>query len=298
MAKRTEKFKHFRKLEACYGLMSCPPLAPRSSTKKSSTHKDFNTLSKSNCKTTTWQLTSRWIWCCFLSLCNTCWLSVVSSSNLQETPYWSVSVVQAVNLWPDWLLKYVSTKSSKSKSQRHMESSNGRRIWRRFWNSQEEKISRQFSYSQTVKSRTRLLLKISTTYLTLMKFLTYSHLIKRQNLSKWSDRSWRQKVSLKKGHLHKCIVSSLKSVRRTCTLFWRSVQLETTSEQEWECSHHWSTAAQSIGSKTGHKTHCCGSHVSFWTPSRCKNRSEKNACKWCNITTPQHQNGLRNSCTN
>lgn len=130
-----------------------------------------------------------------------------------------------------------------------------------------------------------------------MKCQTCSHLTKKHNLSKWYAQSWRLKVNWKKALPLNCTVSSYKNARKTCTSYWPSVQSATTSEQEFVCSHLWSTAAQSTGSKTGHKTPCSGWLVSSSTPSKWSNPFAKNASKWYNTTTPQHLNGQNNSWT-
>ncbi len=237
MAKKMEKFKHCKKSEACSGPTSCLQSAPKNSTSKPSTPKNFNSQSSNNSTITTCPLTNPWTWCSSHLLLNICWLSVVSSSSQPVTRCWSVSEVLADSHWQDWPLKCVNMKFSKSKSPKRMAKSNGKKISRKSWNSQAVKTSPQFSCSQTVKSRMRLLSKTLTICWTLMKYPTCSHRIKKLNWLKWYAQLWKTKVGWKKALQHNCTVSSWRNARKICTSYWPSVQSATISVPESACSH-------------------------------------------------------------
>lgn len=179
-----------------------------------------------------------------------------------------------------------------------MAKSNGKKISRKSWNSQAVKTSPQFSCLQTVKSRTKLLSKTSTICWTLMKYPTCSRRIKKLNWLKWYAQWWKIKADWKKALQHNCTVSLLRNARRICTSYWPSVQSATTSVPESACSHLWSTAAQSTGSKTGHRTPFFGWPVSFSTQLTWSNPCAKNAFKWSNTTTHRPPNGPNNSWVN
>ena len=147
--------------------------------RKSRTVKSFNHAVKRPSISITWWLRSQWSLCSSLSPSSTWLESVVFWSSHPDMPCLSEWVALVVSLWLVFLLRWETMRSIKWRSRRTIACKSGVMIWKIFWECVAEKDSPHLSFSQILRLRKKVSLKMLITFWTQVKFLTSSPLMKR-----------------------------------------------------------------------------------------------------------------------
>jgi hypothetical protein len=111
-------------------------------------------------------------------------------------------------------------------------------------------MSHRSSSSQILNSLRKLSLRILTIFLTVVKFQTSSHQMRKlQSLKKLVQEQ--EKPIVERIEI-KCMHTLSRSAERTSILHWHFLQLVNNSETDADSSQVSSTVAQSIGTMPGH----------------------------------------------